>query len=134
MIETKKCAKCAREKMVDDFSLDSTRPSGRAAYCKRCYALQVRSQRMKSHGVTPEQVERVLEAQGGKCACCGENAVTLEPGVRDIRSTMSFVDFRRGWGHPAGVLCYRCMPHVNTVKNNPTTVAYLSGTTLEYAT
>lgn len=127
-VDTKKCSKCKHEKMVQDFSEDRTRPDGRASYCKRCYALQVRGQRAKMHGVKLEQVELLLEAQGGLCACCGVTPVSLEPGSKHVRGSMSFVDYRTGWGFPAGVLCHLCMPHVNTVKNNRAAVGYLTDT------
>lgn len=133
VIETKTCRKCLAEKMVQDFSLDSTRADGRAVYCKLCYARQVRSQRMKMYGVSVEQVERVLAKQGGICACCRETPVTLEPGKRHDRTTMSFVDYRHGWGFPAGILCHLCIPRVNITKSSVPIVEYLRDSTLEFA-
>lgn len=126
----KLCPACQREKDSEgDFSKDRTRPDGRAAYCKKCYALQVRSMRAKANGFGMDKVQRVIEASGGMCSCCGLRPVSLDRKV-DYRDR-SFIDFRIGWGFPAGVLCSDCAPHVHTVKNSRTRVEYLRGTTLE---
>lgn len=61
-------------------------------------ALMPRAPRAKQLGVTDEQYERLLAAQGGGCAICGAT-----PKTRRLH-----VDHDHKTGAVRGLLCYRC--------------------------
>jgi hypothetical protein len=83
----KTCTKCGETKAVDEFCMDRSRRDGRSAWCNTCKAARRRSPERRAHdrssllrkyGLTPEQWDELLAAQGGRCAICR----TDEPGGR----------------------------------------------------
>lgn len=63
----------------------------------RLYAIQRR------YGVSPEEVERLLEEQGGRCAICLEE---VKVGGRDKESMV--IDHCHTTGEVRGILCRSC--------------------------
>lgn len=82
----KKCYKCRNVKSVDNFSLDRSRKDGLQGYCKECKkeggrrwdqidpeARKLISKRgnLRRYNLTLEDLDMLLERQGGRCAICG---------------------------------------------------------------
>ena len=70
-----------------------------AAYqAKRDPAMKWAWSLMRTHGITPDDYEGMLQAQGGVCAICGK-----EPNGRRLA-----VDHCHKTGRVRGLLCFRC--------------------------
>jgi hypothetical protein len=64
----KRCSTCKAWKDVGEFYPNARNADNLATYCKRCD----RSHRIKrNYGISVDQYEDMLEAQGGGCAVCG---------------------------------------------------------------
>ena len=60
-METKTCNRCGETKPVDGFHRNRRTPDGRHGACASCRGCEVKRLRAQ-----------VIEAYGGRCACCGE--------------------------------------------------------------
>ena len=136
----KRCGRCGETKPLDDFGLNRTTKSGRQSWCKPCKRaislalyhengdrhramsrvsykrnrdrLAARN-RNRSYGLAPGTIERMLEEQDGKCACCGTDISFDDSHVDHDTSCCSYTR-----GHISrhqvcgkcvrGVLCRRC--------------------------
>src|SRR5919106_3186072 len=98
----KVCVNCDAEKPVADFPLDPQRPGRLYSYCKVCKAALMRAATKrwrerhpdfarrrdrehylrKTYGMTVEEYERLLVAQGGCCAICGCMEPALPRGAK----------------------------------------------------
>ena len=63
----KSCPGCNTRKPGSEFNVDSSVKDGLKGYCKECQAIRLRKSR---YGLTPEQFNAMLLAQGGACAIC----------------------------------------------------------------
>jgi len=73
------CRDCGQVKPLDEFPIATRKANGHSSYCKPCFAARVVASRIKVHGDRREyhlrhrygigvaDVERMLEAQDGKC-------------------------------------------------------------------
>lgn len=90
-------------------------PKARAAYLKAYNAArkaQARTWRlMAKYSLAPEDFDRMLEAQGGKCAICG----TSDPGRWDFL----YVDHDHATGRVRGLLCSRCNRGIGLFGDSP---------------
>jgi hypothetical protein len=101
------CRDCGQVKPLDEFPIATRKANGRNTYCKPCFAARVVASRIKVHGDRREyhlrhrygigvaDVERMLEAQDGKCLICEKP----EP---------EHVDHDHGTGKVRGILCFNC--------------------------
>lgn len=102
-----RCPDCGLEKRPDDFPRDRRRHTGRGTHCKPCHNKRTRATIQRLHGNTrhyhlkqrfgigADEVEAMIRAQGGLCACCGE-----DPAVH--------VDHDHKRGKVRGILCEPC--------------------------
>lgn len=123
---TKRCKDCGEVKPLDEFGADKRRTDGKKSYCKPCEnarkaawtkanpdkdAESQRRARLKAnYGITPEQYEEMLEAQGGRCACCG----TTEPGGNGAFN----VDHCHDSNEIRGLLCSNCNAGIGKLGDN----------------
>ena len=121
-LQTKRCVKCGETKPLDEFHKDARRLSGKRGRCKQCmfvdrkidYAKN-RERRVAStlnwrqrnreffresqRRQRREAKQKIVDAYGGKCTCCGESTfefLTLEHLNRDGK------DHRKAKGGPLG--------------------------------
>lgn len=66
--------------------------------------------RLRRYGVTPEQFDRALAAQGYQCGVCGAK----ESGARDWH-----LDHDHETGEPRGILCVRCNGGLGLFRDDP---------------
>lgn len=83
------CTRCDSEKPIEEFYVCSRSLGGRKRICKECMKAQHRSWTSRSretlrdkwlrleYGITTEDFERMLAAQGGVCAIC-KNPESIE--------------------------------------------------------
>lgn len=104
------CSKCQRDLPADQFYKDARYPDGLRRWCRACcganviaryYRLSVRERRemdlRKTHGITHDEYDALLGAQGGACGICG---LTFEEYLH--------VDHDHETGAVRGLLCRRC--------------------------
>lgn len=104
----RKCWKCGERKPYtpEHFYADKRHPGELKGTCKSCCRRAVRAANIRrTYGLTIDQHDRMLEAQGGACAICREPFVSSERGksVQDPH-----VDHDHATGALRGLLCHHC--------------------------
>src|SRR5690349_4999135 len=83
-ILAKVCSKCKQEKSFDDFYTDRRTPDSKTFWCKSCVkqnqetryssaSFKAKNRRFKlrrNYGISLEDYDAFVAAQGGKCALC----------------------------------------------------------------
>ncbi|MFC4909465.1 endonuclease VII domain-containing protein [Actinomadura gamaensis] len=94
-------------KPLEEFARNRSRKSGVSTYCKPCHAAVCAENRARNHGsarnyrlklrygITEQQADRLLAAQGGMCVIC-------------LRAPASHVDHDHDTGLVRGMLCFKC--------------------------
>lgn len=72
-----------------------------------------RSHLKTKYGITPEEFDRLLKTQGGKCAICGD------ANLRDERGFRPHVDHSHRTGQVRGILCGRCNKGIGALRDDP---------------
>lgn len=129
----KKCCVCNLEKSTDEFYNYKNSKDGKMYRCKSCDSLarkkwsinnperslrSVRSRQLKyKYGITLEEFEKLLERQGGKCACCG---VTKNNTTGSSRNGWNFaVDHCHETNKIRGLLCNQCNRGIGMLGDTP---------------
>lgn len=121
---TKRCPRCERVLPRSAFRL---RPNGWSeSYCVPCMSAysaehavhrskrSSESQRVRNiarYGLTVEQFDEMVAAQGGVCAICGQAPVAVKgiaPALRPARDPVLHIDHDHETGRVRGLLCTRC--------------------------
>jgi hypothetical protein len=108
----KRCRICGETKALTEFHRNRTTPDGRESQCQPCahhYRTMgyTRGRRLrKRFGITPEQYDWMLQAQGGICAICGQEETA--PYIKDGRSRHLAVDHDHKTRVLRGLLCRSC--------------------------
>lgn len=121
----KACSVCGETKALDEFYKDKTHSDGRHCACKPCTSAQQKHYRTaagdvlwrpgayaKKYGITVEQYDCLLEAQGGVCAICG-----AAPGKRRLD-----VDHCHAGTQVRGLLCSHCNTALGGFSDDPGTL------------
>lgn len=138
---TKVCiGPCERELPVEKFHRDGSSRDGRRSRCPQCRRtpandvdarenlrkwraanpekVQASSRRAylkKAFGITPEQYDEMLAAQGGVCAICG--------GTESGNGKRFHVDHDHTTGAIRGILCHHCNLALGHFKDDPKRLA-----------
>lgn len=117
---TKVCRRCWKRKPLSSFyehkQSTGSKGKGVTTWCKRCYSERDRKRaklpRFKlsrralhlrqKHGITVEQYDEMLKAQGGGCAICGS------PDPQHARAKYFCVDHNHKTGKRRALLCWPC--------------------------
>jgi hypothetical protein len=90
------CRTCQRILPLSDWGVRPHSTDGYHTRCRECDAKAQRSDYLaRKYGLTPEDVEEMLAAQGGLCAICEEAEAV-------------HVDHCHDTGRIRGLLCFRC--------------------------
>ncbi|SNX96470.1 Recombination endonuclease VII [Geodermatophilus sabuli] len=111
------CPDCAVVKPVTDFPRSRASPSGTYTYCKPCHNVRGRESKAKvggsrtyhlkrRYGISAEDADAMLEAQGGLCAIC-RSAPALH------------VDHDHGTGAVRALLCFNCNGGLGQFRDDP---------------
>ena len=118
----RKCYKCHQTKDISQFYGDKSRTSGRNYECKECTKARVKATRdpersrdlyyRRNYGITLADFNRMVLAQGSKCACCGAS----KPGGK-LKNWC--VDHDHVTGTVRELLCTNCNLVLGFVKDSP---------------
>lgn len=125
MDNTKRCTRCRHHRPLGQFAIDRGAKTGRSAWCKPCrndwakanrhrtrdveYAAKLQSR----YGITIDQYDAMLVAQGGRCAICPSTT----PGGHGGRRF--HVDHDHTTGVVRGLLCSPCNSGLGHLGDNP---------------
>ena len=136
----KVCTSCNIEKVLSEFSKSNTGKFGVTSQCKPCkvrvhrvqrranpeHYLQIerKSKFKKQYGITIEQYDGMLDAQGGGCAVCSAKTPSN-------RTKYFAVDHCHTTGKVRGLLCTKCNRGLGLFNDKPdllkSAVNYLLG-------
>ena len=112
----KTCPKCERVLKLKRFHKNKARPDGYNDTCRKCWAKYQAEQTLKrKFGMTPDEYDTLLEAQGGGCAICGVTAGMVRIG-KQLRLP---VDHCHATGRVRGILCDDCNNGLGRFKDDP---------------
>mgnify|MGYP000917389787 FL=1 len=114
---TRQCFKCGQRKpwTVDHFPRDHQRGGKLKGTCRDCLRRAVKfSTLSRSYGLSGEDFERMLAAQGGRCRLCGARL----DGARG--AFVPHVDHCHTSGRVRGLLCHHCNVLLGHAKESPT--------------
>jgi hypothetical protein len=115
------CNDCKQDKDPEEFPCNRRARSGRGAYCKPCHNARNRATIKRLYGNTRHyhlkqrfgigaaEVDAMIAAQGGLCACCCE-----KPAVH--------VDHDHKTGKVRAILCEPCNGGLGQFKDDPQTI------------
>ena len=115
----KTCTVCGEVKPLEGFHRQPTGPMGRHSWCKPCLNSAARASRIKNatpeqkrrwnlrskYGLAPEDVDRMMAAQNGKCAIC--ERVLTRPHIDHCHKT----------GAVRGLLCLPCNIKLHAIED-----------------
>lgn len=133
-MEMKTCVTCKEAKPLDEFHKGRTHPQGRAPKCKPCkraydnarYAANRKGIRerqrvynlMSRYGISEEEYEELLAAQGGACAICGATQGWMSSHDSGKPKRLA-VDHSHESGKVRGLLCDRCNTVLGKTRDSP---------------
>lgn len=98
----KNCFVCGRVHPISEFYKNRAKYDGYQGFCKTCHAKRSRDWKeidlKRKYDMGNDDYQSFLEAQGGRCAICGE-----VPG-----DTSLAVDHDHETGKVRGLLCFKC--------------------------
>ena len=111
------CADCNAVKPLADFPKTRASPSGVYTYCRPCHNIRGRAAKDKvggsrtyhlkrRYGITAEEADAILEAQGGLCAICRT-------------APAAHVDHDHDTGMIRELLCFNCNGGLGQFKDDP---------------
>lgn len=115
------CVRCKSRKAFCDFAKDRGRVGGLQIVCKKCNVevrreLRAHTRRWRikgSYGTTPEEIDRIYEAQKGCCAICKE----ARPLLGSSRDSIH-IDHSHITGKVRGLLCSKCNTSIGGFKDS----------------
>lgn len=137
--EFKVCPACKVEKPRTEFTVYRTgkRVGHLAGRCKECRNADMRGVQKSSvwyetvgrksklkriYGITPEQYDAMLAAQGGGCAIC-HSKTPYSRGYKRAQSSAFCIDHDHVTGRVRGLLCTRCNRAIGLLNDNPAVIA-----------
>lgn len=114
--DVKYCAKCKTHKQRASFTVDQRAADGLRGSCGACSAYRLREDFLRRYGMTFADYDRLLAAQGGKCAICGG----ADPRHRKNSHVKRFcVDHDHATGKVRGLLCGPCNVGIGAMADDP---------------
>ena len=137
----KYCPRCKENKVLAEFYYTGGKPAGHCNTCRLAYLRQRRkenparireierkSKLKAAYGITPEQYEQMLVAQGNSCAIC-KSTLPFSRAYKNSGKTRRFVvDHCHVTGRVRGLLCNRCNRALGLIADNSTVLSQM----LEY--
>jgi hypothetical protein len=139
----KTCKNCLVEKPLDEYYTHKRTKDGKGSWCKKCLISRTTEKRTDPmqkelwkeygrrsflkhrYGITTDEYDSMVIAQGGVCAICKNNTA----GGRGTGSRLA-VDHNHTTGVVRGLLCSMCNQGIGMFKDDPT----LLSKAIEYLT
>ncbi|MDT0451319.1 endonuclease VII domain-containing protein [Streptomyces hesseae] len=103
----KRCPDCEQIKPHGEWERNKTSSDGWSSYCRECRARRNRdSYFRRKYGLTQEELQALMEQQGGVCAIC-------------LAARPEHVDHDHETGAVRGVLCFSCNAALGQLKDRP---------------
>ena len=67
----KTCCTCRTEKPLGDFNIMRASKDGRQNQCRACNVNATQARKLRQFGLSQDEYDEMLVAQGGGCAICG---------------------------------------------------------------
>lgn len=125
MKQKKRCSKCGRRKLLDEFSRNKKGTYGRHHYCKKCHQAAAKKTRAKQvrdkeaarnhqlrikYGMTPQDFADMVMYQENKCAICSNDFISR---------SKTFIDHDHKTGKVRALLCMACNTMLGNAKEDP---------------
>lgn len=118
------CSRCKQFRPEEDFGWDKTRQQwkrvcldcakdGQKAYADRNREKVSLGRQLSKWGITRDQYQSLVQAQGGRCAICGSTE------TRDKRNGRWNVDHDHATGRIRGLLCALCNRGLGQLRDDP---------------
>jgi|GEM_PF-1822130 len=113
----RRCSNCHQVKPLEEFGRSSRAyGQGRDYRCTICLRERSRRRNIKTcYGITLEQFNQILSAQGGGCLICH----SIDGGTRHGRKKRMAVDHCHKTGKIRGILCPRCNLAIGLFREHP---------------
>lgn len=114
MEEKKKCSKCKKSKLLNEFYLNKNSKDGHHHYCKKCHNSHSKQRydndpefrekrkkygQLKRYNITTDKFLDILNEQKNKCAICDKPFKSKR---------VTFIDHDHNDGKVRGLLCPKC--------------------------
>lgn len=131
--QVKRCIRCREEKVLTEFVKQSSLRDGYSSLCKACRRIRDRAAYTPEKGwrnyiktkfgILPEDYDRMLAAQGGKCAICGrtDSKSLLDPDNNAAHGSINklHIDHDHETGQIRALLCGTCNRGVGMFLDDP---------------
>ena len=116
----KLCSRCQQFLPLDAFGRNRSRANGRATYCRPCTAAYIHAWNRRNgernhtkwirrtHNISKQEYDALLERQAGVCAICG---------ARPTRRRLE-IDHNHDTGEIRGLLCWDCNIGLGTFRDD----------------
>lgn len=108
------CRTCGEDKAASEFRKNWRRSTCLDFNCHDCVS---HINRLARFGITPEQYEEMLDAQGRVCAICSRPEKVIDP--RNGRIKALAVDHDHDSGAVRGLLCQNCNKGIGNLGDDP---------------
>jgi hypothetical protein len=108
---SKRRPECKQTKSTENSHRSASSPDGFARYCKFCGTSRTgRGRIKKKYGIAPDEYDRLLSSQDGKCAICDGPPSTKKGPVPD---------HCHNTGRTRGILCQKCNTAIGKLHDDP---------------
>lgn len=131
----KKCSKCDTWLPFNDFALSRKNKDGLHHWCKECCSEQrkrtitpeiERKGNLRRVGCTPQQYDRMFEAQGGVCYVCKQPETRKRPWSKNGEINPLAVDHDHKTGEARALLCSHCNTCLGKMNEDPERIRALA--------
>lgn len=147
-MDTKTCYRCKADQPLTEFYRHRKMKDGRLNLCRTCKKAETddwrknnparfnetrrRRELLSKYGLTTDEYDALLLAQGGGCAGCGEDGMQHHQGRGNTVSSRPLtVDHDHSTGRVRGLLCHTCNWALHKTGERPDVLrrlaAYLEG-------
>lgn len=107
-----RCQTCQKVKPLDDFGIRRASSNGRQPRCRTCLAAYLLRWKW---GLTPQELDRLFDAQEGRCLLCGGEMP--RPPIRGKSLNRAVIDHDHATGRIRGLLHGGCNMRLEPIED-----------------